>query len=374
LPSRGTCAYTCLVCLSVKAFAQSGAMVRAETDVFEVKGARVAMIMSFLCLAVFTDYATVIVANTKFAKVPEALQIANYIWIGLSALIVCAVFLAECKGIAKSKGLLVLMALMLPFNSMWFYNYAGSPALIAGKCMYYKKGVSPNGAVVLKISAPGEVWPPEHFVDATVTKIPTQAACNSVLSTEFEGVGGLEGRRWEEFHELALRLFGFAGGVIADLTFNTLSGGFAADITDAIDLYLLSYKNVNLMIKGNLALSPTSFAVYDTELTFNEIVMLTIIIAYFLIFLRVVVGHKTLSVFSHSFHVGHACGVLLSLFQEVAFMIIRLYACIKYGIPVSVLILKNIVGVVLDLRSCCQGEAPDDDVEGQAPYEPVEEE
>jgi len=237
---------------------------------------------------------------------------------------------------------LVLVALILPFNTLWFYKYTGNPVL-SEDCILYKE----VGGTIMQ-NAVGELFPPVSWIDAPFDKdsIPAQPGCSSVVGTLAGDYFGFNDDRYEELYELEIRFFGFIIGAFAETCYSiaSLSGNFMADLTDIYDLFVMSFASTNLMKEGKLPFCTQSL---------DTVIFTSLLVAYCLIVLRFVIplkfkDWKVCGRFNMS---DPIIGSFLSLCQEVMFFTVRIWAWGVFEVPISILMLKNIACGFFD---CCE--------------------
>lgn len=367
----------------------------------------------FIGLGMFTDSVTSAIAFEANSTVPPWLRYFNVVWVSGSLITLGGIFVlmitrhqklktqrasdlalrpsifaaaqVKVEGTQHERNIaywIVLAALVLPFNCIWFYSYLGAPVLgPEGPCWYYQAG--PNGT--LMVSAPGEVYPPTRMLPTDIIgDPPAQPDCESVLNTYLDGVLGSSGDRWEEGYDFALRLFGFTAGAVADSMLGGLSGGFMEDLSDVYDLFMMSFEKIGLMKEGKPHLyigslhtdahgeveNETLDHVPDDcqsvrQVNFDDIVSYTLIIVYLFMFARVLMGQHLMDDGEYEV-IAMRISLAMSLFQEISFLGLRLYAWYFHEIPMSILMLKNMVSIWSEIQGClvAEEEAEEDDSEG----------
>merc|ERR1712137_864394 len=176
--------------------------------------------------------------------------------------------------------------------------------------------------------------------------------------------------KWNEAFEFSTRLFSSLAGVVADAIQETsryqhqfetkyhgrLLGGmgfwFMKDMTDVYDMFMLTFADTTQMNEGR----PVLIGTID-RVSYHTIVYTFIWIGYCVVLLRALalVGGEPIS-----FCLEKCCDpakvrvrvdATLSLcFIEIPYLFLRWFAWYYYGLPVSVMAVKNVLGIIDDLR------------------------
>lgn len=212
---------------------------------------------------------------------------------------------------------------------------------------------------------PGGV--PEEF--------PKQAYCEALVGTMMAGSFGKphsENQKawqhdedtWDEAIEFAVRLFGSLAGIVADQSegTNTLLSmvgfSFLKDMTDVFDMFMLTFADVDQMHEGRPQLIVNA-DVQGYQWSYHDLVFVWIWVGMMIVLLRAlaVIG------FTPFVYLFQVAGSSLSpaqlrmpidaffsmFFIEIPFLTLRWIAWRHYGVPVSVMAVKNILGIYEDL-------------------------
>jgi len=244
---------------------------------------------------------------------------------------------------------------------------------------------------------------------------PKQAYCEALVGTMMAGSFGSppalsskswqhEEDTWDEALEFALRLFGSLAGIVADQSEGTntmlsmVGFSFLKDMTDVFDMYMLTFADVEQLHEGRPLLAKNS-GVESYEWSYHHLVFVWVWIGMICVLLRAlaIVGFTPFVYVLE--RAGCSCrpeqlrkpiDACCSLtFIELPYLFLRWIAWRHYGVPVSVMAVKNILGIYEDLyylgvvrgfgddekrrgvRLCCrqEGSAEDDEEEKGRPPE-----
>lgn len=153
---------------------------------------------------------------------------------------------------------------------------------------------------------------------------------------------------WEEGFDFVVRLFAAFAGVVADHTLSRTGEGFLEDMMDIFDMYMLSFEDPRQMHEGRPLLETKSF--WGGVFGFHTLVKIFLYSAYFTMFLRAVAliavdptrKYRNLNGLDMKRLIN--CTMSL-LFVELPFLYIRGLAWYHYYVPVSVLAIKNFFGI-----------------------------
>mmetsp|Transcript_33612 Transcript_33612/g.106710 ORF Transcript_33612/g.106710 Transcript_33612/m.106710 type:complete len:511 (-) Transcript_33612:61-1593(-) len=205
--------------------------------------------------------------------------------------------------------------------------------------------------------------------------IPKQAYCNSILGTMMaDSFGEKKGPsddtwrhdedKWDEAFEFALRLFSSLAGVVADQSegLNTMMSmigfSFLKDMTDVFDMYMLTWADTAQMVDGR-PLLVLNHGLAGYEWSYHSLVFSWIWIGVAVVLLRAmaVVGCTPvvyligrLGFTASPEHLRKPIDAFFSMvFIEIPYLMLRWIAWTRYGVPVSVMAVKNVFGIYEDL-------------------------
>lgn len=194
-----------------------------------------------------------------------------------------------------------------------------------------------------------------------------QASCDSVLGTLLFDKHGWDDDLWEEVFGFLVRLFGAFAGVIADTMLAKEGGGFLEDMTDIFDMYMLSFEDVDQMHEGRPLLGSRS----EVSSNYHDWVPVFISTAYAAMILRALAMFGYRPLMQLMLRMGHPIADQAEADQveigkaklqqsitaamslvciEVPFLSLRAMALFKYQVPVSVLAIKNVLHCYKELR------------------------
>lgn len=211
---------------------------------------------------------------------------------------------------------------------------------------------------------------------------PKQAFCETLIGTlmvdgqvasNFHRPWMSDEDRWDEAFDYSVRLFSSLAGLVADHMASTIPGAetslwFLRDMTDVYDMYILSFADVVQMHEGRPLLSGADFSVISYSQSFHRQVAICILSGMVVVLLRaaaitgkqpVVQLLKRAGCATPEHDLRKPIDAAFSLvFIEVPFLVLRFMASWNYGVPVSVMAVKNSLGILIDLyfikRICCQ--------------------
>eukprot|EP00928_Gymnodinium_smaydae_P020100 TRINITY_DN17761_c0_g1_i2.p1 TRINITY_DN17761_c0_g1~~TRINITY_DN17761_c0_g1_i2.p1 ORF type:complete len:872 (-),score=80.97 TRINITY_DN17761_c0_g1_i2:51-2363(-) len=331
----------------------------AEMDV--ILGKRWCQWLLFIMLVALTHFANFIALtvtdSVEYDGYRETyrgmlLGFINKFFVYMSFPICCVMACSLLCNISSTRwrNLVLLCTLILPFNSILLYRVVGSPVLMS-ECSIYTEMNE-----VLMVNTSSAIFPPlsSEWRRAEVSEIPAQGYCESIVSIVFEGVWGMSGDRWEELYELALRMFGFAGGAVADAMLGSVAEGFTGDLTDIYDLWAMTFWNAVSMKEGRIPMIANDFyGMYMFNQSFTQVVLDFLVMAYILLFVRFWFGSAKSKYLCCQVETGHIVNLSASLWKNCVFMALRLWAWYYYYVPVSLFILKNVASIFtsfVDLR------------------------
>lgn len=229
--------------------------------------------------------------------------------------------------------IVVGLALILPFNCMFFYFFTASPVL-TDDCILYD--LDTKGELLKYVPSVGD-WVNASNLGFGKDAIPAQPDCMTMVGLLAERWGSSDGDYYEELYALLLHAFAGIVGLFV-YTYNDVAveaGGFVADFFDVYDLYTMSFQNLSLMREGKIQF-------FTAKL--NKRVFTTIIFAYVSIGVRWQMKDCkclccTASARTQTLNI---LGVVMSMLHEMIFFFLRFDAWWTYGVPVSVLLLKNV--------------------------------
>jgi len=167
---------------------------------------------------------------------------------------------------------------------------------------------------------------------------------------------------WEETFDFTVRLFGALAGMVADRTLGREGGGFMEDLTDLFDMYMFTFVDVIQMHEGRplLAFLHKFLNIDALAFSYQTWVALVLALAYIALVIRAlsVLGWTPIGraltrcgIDLHLTEVNEVVNTFASLFViEIPFLILRFIAWWQYSVPVSVLAVKNIFHVYMELR------------------------
>lgn len=306
-------------------------------------------------------------------------------------------WLERCLGVKLSpRKYMLFLATVLPLNVLFFYTKIGSPVFTPTRFTDHEYDINAllsdsnwpeGGGLIVDVqsdvvtSVDGTLFPveisskecyspesPEFRILARLHKedTPRQAYCESLLGTAMVGFTEKHGTRdswqqdedvWEEGFDFIVRIFGALAGLVADKAFGTL--GFLEDMTDVFDMYMLTFADVEQLHEGRPLLSG-SHKLFWHSMSYQSWVSVFLGVAYMTMVFRALslIGWTPLS------NLVSKCGspapkneiqiftiALASLlFIEVPFLTMRWIGWYEYGIPVSVLAVKNIFHIYGELQ------------------------
>jgi len=204
---------------------------------------------------------------------------------------------------------------------------------------------------------------------------PKQAYCEALIGTMMAGsfaepssvneiTWQQDEDKWDEAFEFALRLFSSLAGVVADQqegvnTIISLMGlSFLKDMTDVFDMFMLTFADVEQMHEGRPLLN-FNHGLPGYKWSFHELVQAWIWMGVIVVLLRAlaVIG------FTPIVYIFRRCGCTVPdeelrrpidaffsmCFIEIPYLSLRWIAWYRYGVPVSVMAVKNILGIYEDL-------------------------
>jgi hypothetical protein len=199
---------------------------------------------------------------------------------------------------------------------------------------------------------------------------PKQAYCETFIGTlmvdgasEFNKPWMTKEDRWDESFDFSLRLFSSLAGLIADQMLTPLGGKmgfrFLRDMTDVYDMYMLSFADVVQLHEGRPLLTRADFSVYAYKQSFHMQVAICLGLGVSVVLLRALTVSgvqpfiwvlRKLGCRAGDEELRSAIDSALSLlFVEAPFLVLRFLASWNYGVPVSVMAVKNSLGIVEDL-------------------------
>lgn len=304
-----------------------------------------------------------------------------------------------CRVDLQPRGFLLILAILLPVNVLFFYSDIGRPlftdtfladydvdALMRswpvggglevdlGRSLVNATGGHFEG--LLAISArdcyrPGDA---EFKILGMLRSedIPKQAYCESLLGTMMVRFGDERSKIedstawqqdedvWEEAFDFTVRIFGALAGVVADRTLIKSGGGFLEDMTDIFDMYMLTFADVEQMHEGRPLLAE-AHGVDGLKHSFHTWVSIFLCLGYVMMVLRAlaIIGVSPItgfverhisSVFREDELSALVASLLSMIFIEAPFLGLRWIAWYAYGLPVSIFAIKNVFGIYSDLH------------------------
>mmetsp|Transcript_23778 Transcript_23778/g.56229 ORF Transcript_23778/g.56229 Transcript_23778/m.56229 type:complete len:529 (-) Transcript_23778:127-1713(-) len=357
-----------------------------------------------------------------------------------------------------SRGYLLLLALLLPMNALLFYNGLGRPVYTPSQLTAYNvtellaPEFWPRGSRLEVDLSTWEVFQSDNRTAFTPPLIISSRECYSSMSGEYRllgrlraGPGGVaeefpkqaycealvgtmmagsfeqppsvrdrtwqhDEDTWDEALEFALRLFSALAGIVADQSegantqLSMVGFSFLKDMTDVFDMFMLTFVDVDQMHEGRPVLTH-NYGLDGYDWSYHDIVFVLIWVGMLFVLLRAlaVIGFTP---FVFVFQLtGCSCtsaelrkpidAFCSMLFIELPFLTVRWVAWRHYGVPVSVMAVKNLLGIYEDLymigvldgfgedrkprgiRLCCtkrgrRDESPEESAEGGSGPEAVE--
>jgi len=189
-----------------------------------------------------------------------------------------------------------------------------------------------------------------------------QASCNSLLGELWVRWASWDDDLWDEVFGFLVRLFGAFSGIIADTMLGKEGGGFLEDMTDIFDMYMMSFVDVDQMHEGRPLLGSRS----EVASSYHDWVPVFISTGYLAMFFRALAMFGYRPFMQLMIRMGHPAGQMgeagkarlqhavtaaMSLaLIEVPFLSLRAMALFKYQVPVSVLAIKNVLHCYKELR------------------------
>jgi len=204
---------------------------------------------------------------------------------------------------------------------------------------------------------------------------PKQAYCEALIGTMMAGsfaepssvnevTWQQDEDKWDEAFEFALRLFSSLAGVVADQTegVNTMLSliglSFLKDMTDVFDMFMLTFADVDQMHEGRPLLN-FNHGLPGYQWSFHGLVQSWIWAGVAVVLMRAlaVIGFTP---FVYILRCGGCTAPEEELrkpidaffsmcFIEIPYLSLRWIAWYRYGVPVSVMAVKNILGLYEDL-------------------------
>jgi len=194
-----------------------------------------------------------------------------------------------------------------------------------------------------------------------------QAGCESVLGKmlaewhkERKGTTGWQRGDdfWVEIFDFTVRLFGALAGLVANRAASQMGGGFLEDMLDIFDMYMLTFADVDQLREGRPLLSGGLNGIH-----YHKKIHCFILLAYSTMIMRAlaIVGFKPISSIiakalvkcGISFPTSELHSMMVAVqslsFVEIPFLWMRWSIWNRYGVRVSVLAVKNLFGIYLDL-------------------------
>jgi len=301
------------------------------------------------------------------------------------------------------RGFLLLLSILLPLNALFFYKGLGYPVYIRselaqhGDHRAFGSEVSAwesSGNVKLDIyqrtvlsfagtnlTTPLQIQSNVCYAPDSAEfqilgffqseSMPKQAYCETLLGTLMVGwrkeiAPGSAWQHdedvWDESFEFSLRLFSSLAGVIADQSDGHAGFWFLKDMTDVFDMFLMTSADVEQMHEGRPLLTAWH-GVSGTEYEYHDLVCTAMWIGTCVVMLRAlaIIGFqpivRTLSYCCsccatvEKTEARRVVDATLSMFFiEIPFLMLRWIAWWQYGVPVSVMAVKNVFGIYEDLH------------------------
>jgi len=287
---------------------------------------------------------------------------------------------------------LLVLAVLLPLNVLFFFTEVGlpvytpvlenRPADVAALLASWPRGgglvvdeaswrvTSLDGTVDLMITT-NSCYKPGTSGYALLVKLrqepnPKQAYCEARFGSMLASLGKDYSKRswqqdddvWDELFEFLTRLYGALAGIVANRTLERAGGGFLEDMTDLFDMYFFSFADIAQLPEGR----PLVSRMYGA-------IQWVLGLAYISMFLRALANMGFTPVSNLLLAVDYLLATRYTegmrkeditkkvqagsslVFIEIPFIIIRAVAWYEYGVPVSVLAVKNVLGIYADLRT-----------------------
>lgn len=303
---------------------------------------------------------------------------------------------------------LLLVSLLVPANALLFYDGLAFPLYSDEQLQNYNvpelMNSWPTGGNLHVNTVTGEVsdttgigfsvnvnatncysmesYEYEILAELTDLRYPKQPYCESLLGTVMvnsvehlatEDSWVQDDDRWDEAFEFSLRLFSSLAGIVAEtiqeesdtpfLFFGGMGFWFMKDMTDVFDMYMLTFADVTQLTEGRPVLSGVDAAGFYDSSSFHTYAYFWIWMGYLVVLLRAfnLVGvHPLASVIrccckcfckGSNEQLRMRIDAMLSMcFIEIPYLILRWTAWQQYGVPVSVMAVKNVLGIFDDLR------------------------
>lgn len=211
--------------------------------------------------------------------------------------------------------------------------------------------------------------------DGEAEEFPKQAYCEALIGTMMSGSFGEppsssqrtwqhDEDTWDEAFEFAVRLFSALAGIVADQSegrntmISMVGFSFLKDMTDVFDMFMLTFSDVDQMHEGRPQLT-VNYGLENYDWSFHDLIFAFLWIGMGFVLLRAlaVIG------FTPFVYIFQICGSTLTpaelrkpidaffsmVFIEVPFLSLRWVAWRHYGVPVSVMAVKNVLGIYEDL-------------------------
>jgi len=307
---------------------------------------------------------------------------------------------------------LLLLAVLLPVNVLFFYREIGMPLFnttqLAGQRLdeLLANWPSEDKMTVLvqggNLTADTQTWfitavdgsldvLPKSRVEVTSKEcyqpgspefkllakfrqeeIPKQAYCESLLGsmmvewrTEKSNAEWQQDEDlWEELFDFTVRLFGALAGIVADVTLEEAGGGFLEDMTDVFDMYMMTFEDVTQMKEGRPLLAADHTVLWESK-SYHSWVSFFLFFAYTTMLGRAIalIGFTPISngiikfcrwrgkpvLDEKKFQAKVPAGMSL-IFIELPFFMLRGISWFSYSVPISVLAVKNVLGIYRDLH------------------------
>lgn len=302
-----------------------------------------------------------------------------------------------------------MLALLLPLNALFFYNGLGRPVYTPSRLKDYnvteliKPGNWPVGSglavnintwEVLKLNGTAthsfdpplfvtgqQCYPATsaeyallgrlHAVGNVSEDFPRQAYCDSLLGTMMadsfaapttpnKKTWDQDADKWDEAFEFCVRLFSSLAGVVADQSegVNTMMSmvglSFLKDMTDVFDMFMLTFADVNQMHEGRPLLRK-NYGLAGYEWSFHDLIEAWIGLGVCVVLLRAlaIIGFTPFAKI-----LRRACCPLSEaelrksidsffsiMFIDLPYFTLRWTSWWHYGLPVSVMAVKNVLGI-----------------------------
>jgi len=308
----------------------------------------------------------------------------------------CWTCCAQCLRIELTpRSYLILLAVVLPVNALFFYEDLGRPLCTPSRLEAYDitgflanwpsgGGLQINPATWAMSSLSGKAFDPPMRISTKecysygspefqilaklqAEVLPKQAYCESLLGSMMvdwrKENSGNEWQHdediWDEAFEFSLRLFSSLAGIVADGVSGWGSNfWFLKDMTDLFDMYFLTNADVEQMHEGRPLLAKNHL-IGGYSQSYHSWVYGSIWLAFFTIFARALsaVGFQPHVWLAQRWgssaepeQLRSAVDAFCSLFFiELPFFLLRWLAWRHYGLPVSIMAVKNVLGVYEDL-------------------------